>query len=98
MKTCPKCNNIFSFSDRLKSINHLIIECDKCKVKYKMKYSKVFMFINVFFICMISPLLNSILPATTFFISMLRSLTIVIIWSFTIFFILSYFVKYEEVE
>ena len=98
MKFCPKCSNTFNFSSRLKSINHLVIECDKCKSKYKMKYSKQFIFIYVFLIVMISPMLNSFLPTTTFLFSMIRNISIYIITSLIVFFIISYFVKYEEYE
>lgn len=98
MISCPKYNNTFGFLSRLKSINKSVIECDKCKTRYKMKYSMFLIFINVFLISTISPQINLLFPETTFLVSMLRSIALIIIWNFIVFFILSYFVKYEEIE
>jgi len=99
MISCPKCNNTFSFSSRFKSLNKSEIECGKCKTKYKMKYLKLISSINVFFlIFIISPRLNLIFSNTTFLHSLIGSLTIALIWTFIIYFILSYLMKYEEIE
>lgn len=98
MISCPKCNNTFSFSSRLKSVNKSELECGKCKTKYKMKYLRLITFINLFLICTISPRLDLLFSNTTFLGSFIGSLAIVLIWSFIIFFILSYLMKYEEVE
>ncbi len=98
MISCPKCNNTFSFSSRLKSVNKSVIECNKCKTRYEMKYSRLLISINIFLICMISPRLKLLWPNTTFLVSMIRGLAIVIVWSFIVFFILSFFMKYKEIE
>lgn len=98
MICCPKCNNKYSFLSRLKSVNYLVMECEECNSKYKMKHSKLFTFMNVFLIFVISPRLSSFLPESPFLISIIRNLAIVITASFIVSFILSYFAKYEEVD
>ncbi len=81
MISCSNCNTTFSFISRLKSINRSVIKCDKCENIYKMKYVKLFSFINVFLIMVFSPRLSSLFPDVNFLISVLISMIIAIIWS-----------------
>ncbi|MGL5378857.1 hypothetical protein [Clostridium sp.] len=98
MISCHNCNATFSFFSRLKSVNSLIIKCDKCGSIYKMKYGRLFICINIFLIMVFIPKLKVVFPEVSLLNSVLISISIAIIWTCIVSFILSYFIEYEEIE
>lgn len=98
MLYCPKCGKEISLRERHKGINKTILECGECNSKYRMKYLKLFLFIQSTLIILFGNDVEKFLPETNLFIESLIKVSIIVLVSYLIFFILSLFMKYEKIE
>lgn len=98
MKSCPKCNHKFNFLSRAKSISTSLIECEHCNNKYNFKYPSIVLFINIFLTYEASVIINSLFPLTIFLLALIRIIILALIISFSVYFISSYFVNYNDIN